>query len=163
MKVLGRRPAVAVVAVLAMMNMAASRVIPLREILEYTSTRTRTASLLDRPSADSAVKLIIEMDAERQQEQSRRLFDPYPYTYPYPRLLFSYPSYIPHVVKWRRIRASPPFWGVYSIHGYVNPPGIRYFDWDRTLARVPGILDPREISDIGWDRALSRVPGVVVR
>jgi len=149
MKVLGRLPAAAVVAVLAMVNTAASSVDPPRETLEHTRTRARTSSLLNRPSADPAVKLIFQMDAERQEAQSRLLFGLYPFRYAYPRprprLLFSYPSYIPYVSQhskhWANIRYVPRV----SIFGHGS------------------YVDPREISEIGWDRALSRVPGVVVR
>ena len=163
MKVLGRLPTAAVVAVLTVVNTAASSAVPPRETLEHTRTRARTASLLNRPSADSAVKLIFQMDAERQEAQSRLLFGLYPFRYAYPRprprLLFFYPSYI---------ERNPPGKGVILWDVPHVSQHSRYWANIRYVRRVSifghgSYLDPREISEIGWDRALSRVPGVVVR
>ena len=141
-----RCAATIIIAVLAGLCMGSvARTVRFTErILTYSSEASRTPAMF-RPSTAPAVKLIIEMDAEGQRAESRRLFGlyPYPYAYPHPRLLFYYPSYVPHVGQHSR------YWA--AIH-YVPP-----------LRGDGSYVDPREISDIGWYRALSRVPGVVIR
>ena len=130
-------------------------------ILTYSSEASRTPGMF-RPSTAPAVKLIVDMDAKSQQEEQWQLFNPYYY---HPRLLPYEPIRNPHATKWVRIRLADylSLRGVYWVHGFVGPDGVRYPQYGRKLNRVPGIEDPSEISDIGWERMLSRVPGVVVR
>jgi len=78
---------------------------------------------------DAAVKLAIEMDAQRRREELKRLFAP--------RLRWvSYPG--PGIDPfWRN------FWWMYYDQEDIRPVfarDIRAFGWDRALERVPGVV-----------------------